>query len=65
MVEFKLGHSTIVIVGPLFRSLQKEGHAYHELQIWKLHTMINSMKYPLQEKQKHSCSYQLFDIPCK
>jgi hypothetical protein len=32
MVEFRLGHSTTAIVGPLCWSLQTESHACHELQ---------------------------------
>ncbi len=38
MVEFRLGHSTTAIVGPLCWSLQTESHAAMSCKIWKLHS---------------------------
>jgi hypothetical protein len=55
MVEFKLGHSTIVIVGPLFQSLQKDGDAYHELQNMEISHNDQFNEVPTTREIKNTC----------
>lgn len=64
MVEFRLGHSTTAIVGPLCWSLQTESHAAMSCKIWKLHS-DQFIKVLTTLKKKHLFGCQLCDIHCK